>query len=188
MNGFDAIHSCKIKQLPPFPIVDAFSIDTTNEGKIYWKVKKKKEENFYINSFKELRANELVNGGLLTVETKKKKKSTRSVSASISRLPDCVKGAHTRSLPVNRASPTKNNWRRTFRRKSLRSKNMWRIENFLFPFPVLFIHIQVSQVCRYKIKSAFVEFLNDIHEDTRGCLMENGFIKDWRDCDLSSTI
>lgn len=36
-------------------------------------MKKKKKENFYINSFKELRANELVNGGLLTIETKKKK-------------------------------------------------------------------------------------------------------------------
>lgn len=178
----------RLNNSPPSQLLMHSRLIPRMKGKYIEKWKKKKEENFYINSFKELRANELVNGGLLTVETKKKKKSTRSVSASISRLPDCVKGAHTKSLPVNRASPTKNNWRRTFRRKSLRSKNMWRIENFLFPFPVLFIHIQVSQVCRYKIKSAFVEFLNDIHEDTRGCLMENGFIKDWRDCDLSSTI
>lgn len=124
MNGFDAIHSCKVKQLPPplpFPIVDAFSIDSTNEGKIYWKVKKKKKENFYINSFKELRANELVNGGLLTIETKKKEKidSLRiCIDFTTSR---CVKGLHTSSLAVNRASPTKNNWR---------SKNVWRIENF----------------------------------------------------------
>lgn len=92
MNGFDAIHSCKVKQLPPplrpSQLLMHSRLIARMKGKYIEKLKKKKKENFYINSFKELRANELVNGGLLTIETRKKKKSTRSASASISRLPD----------------------------------------------------------------------------------------------------
>lgn len=124
MNGFDAIHSCKVKQLPPLcpsQLLMHSRLIARMKGKYIEKWKKKKKENFYINSFKELRANELVNGGLLTIETKKKEKidSLRiCIDFTTSR---CVKGLHTSSLAVNRASPTKNNWR---------SKNVWRIENF----------------------------------------------------------
>ena len=66
--------------------------------------KKKPRKIFYINSFKELRANErriLVNGGLLTVEKEKKNR----LASFLHRMRE---GTTERVLTVNRAS-SKNN-------------------------------------------------------------------------------